>query len=181
MSNLDRRKLLHLGIAAAIPLGSISLLSGCQQSTDDAKKEDPKQANSTDPDKAQKNPDKTDPKSKEENMQIQYLEIVTPEVEALCKQYEAIHGITFSEPVAGYGNARTAKLGGGGLIGIRGPMRESETPVVRPYTLVKDLKESVAKATEAGAEVAIPSMELPGHGTIAVVILGGIECGFWQL
>lgn len=113
-------------------------------------------------------------------MQIQYLEIVTPESESLCKQYSAIHGITFSEPDVNLGNARTAKLEGGGLIGIRGPMREDEPPTIRPYTLVEDLEKAVAAAAEAGAKVALPKMELPGHGTIAIVIQGGIECGLWQ-
>ncbi len=46
-------------------------------------------------------------------MKIQYLEIVTPEVDALCRQYSTIHGITFSEPDANFGGARTAKLDGG--------------------------------------------------------------------
>ena len=120
--------------------------------------------------------------SEEKTMQLQYLEIVTPDVDALCKQYSTVHGITFSEPDANFGNARTAKLNGGGLIGIRGPLRESETPVIRPYVLVENLEEAVAAAADAGAEIAIPRMEIPGgHGTIAVVIQGGIECGLWQL
>ena len=110
-----------------------------------------------------------------------YLEIVTPDVDALCNQYSAIHGTTFSEPDANLGGARTAKLNGGGLVGIRGPLRETETPVIRPYVLVDDIKASVAAAADAGAEIAIPSMEIPGHGTIAIVIQGGIECGLWQL
>ena len=114
-------------------------------------------------------------------MKIQYLEMVTPDVDALCNQYSAIHGMTFSEPDANLGGARTAKLNGGGLIGIRGPLRETETPVIRPYVLVDDIHASVAAATDAGAEIAIPSMKIPGHGTIAVIIQGGIECGLWQV
>ena len=114
-------------------------------------------------------------------MKVHYLEIVTPKVDALCDQYSKIHNVTFSEPDPNLGGARTAKLNGGGLIGIRGPLRETETPVVRPYTLVENLKEAVAAAADAGAEIAIPSMEIPGHGTIAVVIQGGVERGLWQL
>ena len=114
-------------------------------------------------------------------MKVHYLEIVTPEVDALCGQYSAIHGITFSEPDANLGGARTAKLNGGGLIGIRGPMRDTETPVVRPYLLVDDIKASVESAAEAGAEIAVPPMEIPEHGTCAIVIHSGIECGLWQV
>ncbi|MEM8678819.1 MAG: hydroxylase [Planctomycetota bacterium] len=113
-------------------------------------------------------------------MQLEYLEIVTPEADALCKQYTAIHGVTFSDPVPSFGNARTASLKGGGLLGIRGPLRDTETPVIRPYVGVKDLDAAVAAAAEAGADVALPRMDIPGHGAIAIVIQGGIECGLWQ-
>lgn len=176
MPNIDRRKLLHAGIALAVPLGSISLFGGCQQSTENANDEEATQSNETDNTVVES----SDQKDEGEMMKIQYLEIVTPEFEALCKQYSAIHGITFGEPEPNLGNARVAKLEGGGSLAIRGPLREDETPVIRPYMLVENLEESVAAATEAGAEIAIPKMEIPGHGTIAVVIQGGIECGLWQ-
>lgn len=114
-------------------------------------------------------------------MKIQYLEIVTPEVDALVDQYSKAHGVTFSEPIASFGGARTAQLDGGGMIGIRGPLRDTETPVMRPYTLVDDIKAAVESSAEAGAEVALPPMEMPGQGMFAIVIHGGIECGFWQV
>ncbi len=113
-------------------------------------------------------------------MKVQYLEIVTPKVDALCRQYSTVYDIIFSEPDANFGGARTAKLDGGGLIGIRGPLRDTETPVVRPYVLVDDIKVAVESAAEAGAEIAMPPMEIPEHGVFAIVIHGGIECGFWQ-
>ena len=37
-----------------------------------------------------------------------------------------------------------------------------------------------AAAAEAGAEIAMPPMEIPGQGMFAIVIHGGIDCGFWQ-
>jgi predicted enzyme related to lactoylglutathione lyase len=114
-------------------------------------------------------------------MKVHYLEIVTPEVDALCAQYAASHHTSFGQPEANLGGARTATLHGGGMIGIRAPMHDQETPVVRPYILVDDIKNSVDTAAAAGAVVALPPMELPGHGTCAIVIQGGIDCGFWQL
>lgn len=116
----------------------------------------------------------------EESMTIHYLEIVTPEVDATCTALARIHDVTFSDPVAVFGNARTAPLHGGGLISVRGPMRETETPVVRPYIRVDDLKAAVEAARAAGGEIAIEAMEIPGHGTIAIYLLGGIEHGLWQ-
>lgn len=115
-----------------------------------------------------------------EPTQLGYLEIVTPEVDALCTHYAAVFGVEFSDPKPNLGNARTAAMKGGGTLGIRGPLRDSETPVVRPYWLVDDIKASVSAMAEEGAEVALGPMPLPGHGTCAIVIHGGIECGLWQ-
>jgi len=114
-------------------------------------------------------------------MQIHYLEIVTREVDAVCAAYDVANGVQFGEPDAGLGNARTAAMPGGGLVGVRAPLRESEEPVVRPYWLVDDIEAAVAAAVEAGGEVAHPPMEIPGHGTFAIYIQGGIQHGFWQL
>lgn len=113
-------------------------------------------------------------------MQIHYLEIVTKEVDAVCGVYAAANGAEFSQPDAGLGNARTAELPGGGLVGVRRPMRETEEPIVRPYWLVDDIEAAVAAAAEAGAEIAHPPMEIPGHGTFAIYIQGGVNHGLWQ-
>ena len=113
-------------------------------------------------------------------MKVQYLEIVTPEVDAVCAAYEKLHGITFGAPEAGLGNARTAELQNGGMIGVRAPMHESEDPVVRPYFLVEDIEAAVEAAVSSGGEIAHPPLELPGHGTFAIYIQGGIHHGLWQ-
>ena len=113
-------------------------------------------------------------------MKIQYLEIVTPLVEETCNALAKAHGVTFSDPIPELGNGRTADLEDGGRISVRGPMREDETPVVRPYILVDDIQAAVKAAEEAGATVAIPPMELPGQGTFSIYLLGGIEHGLWQ-
>lgn len=114
-------------------------------------------------------------------MKIQYLEIVTKEVDAVCSAYASAHTLQFSEPDARLGNARTATLAGGGLVGVRPPMRETEEPVVRPYWLVDDIGAAVAAAVRAGGEVAHPPMEIPGHGTFAIYLQGGTDHGLWQL
>ena len=59
-------------------------------------------------------------------MQIQYLEIVTKDVDGVCAVYAAANGLQFGAPDAGLGNARTATLPGGGMVGVRAPLRESE-------------------------------------------------------
>jgi len=114
-------------------------------------------------------------------MQIHYLEIVTPEVGAVCDSYTASNGAEFSEPDAGLGNARTAPLPGGGMVGVRAPMHEAEAPVVRPYWLVDDVEAAVGAAVAAGAEIAHPPLEIPGRAKFAIYIQGGVHHGFWEL
>ena len=114
-------------------------------------------------------------------MKIHYLEIVTKQVDAVCAAYAAAGGVHFGNPDPGLGNARTAPLAGGGLLGVRAPMHEIEEPVVRPYWLVDDIEAAVAAAVKAGAQVAHPPLEIPGHGTFAIYIQGGIHHGLWQL
>jgi len=113
-------------------------------------------------------------------MQVQFLEIVTPEVDATCAALLAQHGASFGEPVPELGNARTATLVGGGRVSVRAPMHESEVPVVRPYVLVDDVETAAAAAQAAGGEILHPPMEIPGQGNFAIYQLGGIQHGLWQ-
>src|SRR5688572_19754168 len=114
-------------------------------------------------------------------MQIHYLEIVTKEVDAVCAAYASTNGVQFGEPDAGLGNARTAALADGGLVGVRAPLRSTEEPVVRPYWLVGDIEAAVAAVVQAGGKIAVPPMEIPGHGTFAIYLQGGNDHGLWQL
>jgi predicted enzyme related to lactoylglutathione lyase len=119
--------------------------------------------------------------NEEETVRVHYLEIVTPEVDATCEALGKLRGVSFGEPIPELGNARTAALDSGGRIGVRAPMRETEEPVVRPYLLVEDIRSAVDAAQAAGAEIAMPPTEIPGQGTFAIYILGGIQHGLWQL
>ena len=118
--------------------------------------------------------------TREEEMRVRFLEIVTPELEATVGMLEAVHGVTFGEAVPELGHARTAALRDGGVISVRAPMRATETPVVRPYMLTDDIDAAVKAAKGRGAEIAIGPMEIPGQGRFAIYILGGIEHGLWE-
>lgn len=113
-------------------------------------------------------------------MKLKYLEIVTPDVDATCSTLEAAHGVTFGDPVAELGNARTAPLDGGGTLGVRAPMHDAEEAVVRPYLETPDLAAATGAAAEGGAEIALPSMEIPGHATIGIYLQGGNQYGLWK-
>ncbi|MFK7758605.1 MAG: hydroxylase [Phycisphaerales bacterium] len=101
-------------------------------------------------------------------------------VRETCDAFAQAHDVDFGDPIPVLGNARTAMLNDGGRIGVRAPMGEHEQPVVRPYVLVDDIEAAVEAAVKVGAVVAIPPMELPGQGTFAIYILGGIEHGLWE-
>ncbi|MBY6203814.1 hydroxylase [Halomonas denitrificans] len=114
-------------------------------------------------------------------MDLHYLEFVTPDVDATCAALARSLGAEFGEPVAELGGARTATRPDGTEVGVRAPMHEDEDPVVRPYHRVDDLERALAAATESGGEVALEAMEIPGRGTIAIYVLGGIQHGLWQV
>jgi uncharacterized protein len=114
-------------------------------------------------------------------VQVHYLEIVTNDVDAVCENYSKMLGVTFGEKDKNLGGARTCRIAHGGLLGVRAPMHDGEKPVVRPYVLVDDIPAAVAKASQAGAKIALPLMVIPGHGKCAIYMQGGIEFGLWQV
>ncbi len=172
MTNTNRRNVLRVGLAF-VALPSTMLHLGCASDRDDTQH----QTNGSPDDST----GKTNQNTKGNSMIIQYLEIVTSEVDAVCETYSLLHDVKFGESDQNLGGARTAKLANGGTLGVRAPLRDTEKPVVRHYILVEDIQATVDAAAKSGAEVALPPMELPGHGTCAIVIQGGIESGFWQL
>jgi uncharacterized protein len=117
----------------------------------------------------------------EATMQVYYLEIVSTDADATCELYSAMYGMRFGDPEPGLGGARTVRLPGGTLLGVREPLNEGERPVSRPYVLVEDIEAAIAAAERAGAEITLPPTNIPGHGTCAIVYQGGIESGLWQL
>lgn len=116
----------------------------------------------------------------EPGTQVYYLEIVTEDVDAVCAVYAAANGLRFGDPDPLFGNARTAARPGGGMVGVRAPLRESEEPIVRPYWLVDDIEAAVAAAEKAGCVIAHPPLEIPGRGTFAIYLQGGNDHGLWQ-
>ena len=111
---------------------------------------------------------------------VHYLEIVTPDPEAARHHYSAAYGWSFQAMAPELGNAFVATLPGGTLCGIRAPMSEQETPIVRTYLRVADVEWAVQEIVQLGGEIALEPTELPGHGRIAIYLYGGIQQGVWQ-
>jgi predicted enzyme related to lactoylglutathione lyase len=113
--------------------------------------------------------------------EVHYLEIVTADAEAARSFYSQAYGWSFEDMAPELGNAFVAALPNGSLCGIRAPMHEQEMPTVRTYIRVDDISATIQRATELGAVVALEPMEIPGRGTIAIHLSGGVEQGIWQL
>ena len=116
-----------------------------------------------------------------ESTQVYYLEIVTGNVEEVCASYSLTLEVTFSDPVPELGNARTATLSNGEILGVRAPMHDAEESTSRPYYLVRDINDAISKAESSGATIAVPPMEIPNHGKCAIIMFGSIQSGFWEV
>ncbi len=114
-------------------------------------------------------------------MKLYYLEIVALDVDAVCAAYEAVHSIKFGSADPLLGGARTAPMPDGSSIGVRGPLRDTEQPIVRPYWLVDDIAAALDAASRQGALIAHPPMQIPGKGKFAIYIQGDVNHGLWQV
>jgi predicted enzyme related to lactoylglutathione lyase len=113
-------------------------------------------------------------------MAVDYLEIVSNDVETLAALYERVHGLSFSAPDPDLGNARVATRPDGTLVGIRKPLASHEEPIVRTYLAVEDIQKALKDAEASGAVVAYPPTRQGGRGTFAIVFHGGVQHGLWQ-
>ena len=114
------------------------------------------------------------------SMRVHYVEIVCRNVEEQCAALAAVHGVAFGAPTADLGLARVAEAADGLLIGVRAPLAEHETPIVRTYYEVADIAQAVAAAEAAGAVIAYPPTRQGDTGTWAIYFLGDIQIGLWQ-
>lgn len=113
-------------------------------------------------------------------MSIHYLEIVSNDVDTLTEFYQQLNGLSFGPPDPDLGQARVATRADGTLVGIRKPLAEHDTPIVRVYVEVEDIHEAVRKAEEAGAVIAYPPTLQGQRGTFAIVYHGSVQHGLWQ-
>jgi uncharacterized protein len=116
-----------------------------------------------------------------EAMGLYYLEIVATDPEATCDLYSQMYSVVFGGPDPNLGGARTARLASGSLMGVRARLNATERPVTRSYFIVDDIESAVAAAESAGAEITVPPMPVPGHGTCAIIYHAGVESGLWQV
>jgi predicted enzyme related to lactoylglutathione lyase len=113
-------------------------------------------------------------------MAVDYLEIVTNDVDTLTVLYERVHGLSFGRPDSDLGQARVATRADGTLVGIRKPLAAHEQPIIRSYFAVDDIKAAVKSAEAHGAIVAYPPTQQGSRGTFAIVIQGDVQHGLWQ-
>jgi predicted enzyme related to lactoylglutathione lyase len=113
-------------------------------------------------------------------MVVQYLEIVSNDVDALTALYQRMHGLSFGSPDPDLGQAVVATRSDGTLVGIRKPLAAHEQPIIRTYLAVEDIQHAVKQAEDSGAIVAYPPTRQGRRGTFAIVIQGDVQHGLWQ-
>jgi len=114
-------------------------------------------------------------------MNIHFLEIVTCDVEKHMKILSASQSLSFTGPVAEFGNAMVAEAPGGGRISVRAPMHEQEDSAIRPYMLTDDIEAAVKAAEDAGAMIAMAPTPVPGQGSFAIYFIDEAQHGLWQV
>src|SRR5688500_12527073 len=110
MLRTNRRKILCVGLASLALPGTTTLNIGCAPNEENGAGNAAGELENA-PTVPDKNADQGNA------MKIQYLEIVTTNVDAACKLYSQMHGVTFGDADPSLGGARTAKLASGGLLG----------------------------------------------------------------
>lgn len=113
-------------------------------------------------------------------MGVHYLEIVCEDIEATCALLEQIQGLKFGDDISDLGFAKVAKSLDGHLVGVRKLLGDHETPIIRPYLKVDDMKKAVESAEQKGAIIAYPPTRQGSTGTWAIFILNGIQHGLWS-
>ena len=119
MADISRRNLIQASTLLAAPPVLLTLLAGCSPTPNS--EADTSQTPTPPQDAEDAKSDRQSEKQSTNGaaMKVHYLEIVSPEADALCAQYATIHGVTFAESDPNLGGARTAVLDNGGMIDIR--------------------------------------------------------------
>lgn len=98
-----------------------------------------------------------------------HVELNTGDPAAAKKFYRRIFGWKLEDTKMGPGRVYTmvdvGKGTGGGI--QQKPMPEAPTMWL-PYVLVDDVKQTMAKARKAGAQVHVEYLEVPGYGALGV-------------
>lgn len=113
---------------------------------------------------------------------IVHFEIPANQPEALTKFYGELFGWKFQEaPVPGidYWLCDTGS-DGPGINGAVTQRQHAQQPWVN-YVDVASIDDAIARATELGAQVAMPKTPIPGQGAVAAIVdPQGNVCGLWE-
>ena len=113
---------------------------------------------------------------------VVHFEIPAHQPEELTRFYQAMFGWTFQRadvPGAEYWLCDTGSSGPG----INGAImqRQNDRQPVTNYVEVDDVDATLARATALGAQVALPTMVIPGVGSVGAILdPQGNLCGIWQ-
>ena len=104
---------------------------------------------------------------------VVWNDLITEDVEAAQRFYGGLFGWTFQEATGPgrqrYVLAKSGKVYVGGLVPVAKPADGTRLSRWLPYVSVDDVDRAVARATAAGAKVAVPARDV-GLGRIAAII-----------
>lgn len=114
-----------------------------------------------------------------------WIDLVAHDLEAALAWYRDIFGWTAFN-AGGEGPPYRFLMQGEACAGGAGQMSEQMMqmgipPVWNSYVCVEDCAASEKRASELGATITVPTMEVPGHGKLAFFMdPGGASCAMWQ-
>jgi predicted enzyme related to lactoylglutathione lyase len=103
---------------------------------------------------------------------VEYLEIVTNDVDAVTALYQRIHVLSFGPSGPDLAHARVATRVDGTLVGIRKSLAAHEQPIIRTYLTVEDIQQAVNKADDSGATIAYRPTRQGTRGTLQSRFMG---------
>ena len=110
-----------------------------------------------------------------------WADLSTSDVEGAREFYGALFGWEWEIAGPEYGNYSTGSLRGKKVAAVASRMDDSQPVVWTTYLAVDDADKWAAAVPEAGGTVAVPPMEIPGQGRMAIgVDPTGAAFGIWE-
>ncbi|MDC0666764.1 VOC family protein [Nannocystis radixulma] len=112
-----------------------------------------------------------------------WADLNTPDLDGARRFYSGVLGWTFDEPVAEFGHYTTARLQGRSVVGVAPKMPDQQhlPSAWSVYLKTSDIEATVRKMADAGGNVFVPPMEIPGQGHMAFGFDStGAAFGLWQ-
>src|SRR5215469_17276731 len=105
-----------------------------------------------------------------------WVDLSSPDVDASVKFYGDLFGWTADEGSPEYGGYRMLRSAGKQVAGVGPIMNPGQPPAWMTYVSVDDAKATSEKATQAGGQVLVETMQVGDAGSMAILMdpTGGV-------